>query len=351
MSKTDRKLPLLGLESLESRNLLTLIGSAPTIAVLNGPHVHHYRSGAVNIVQPAHIQVYGTAQPGNANTLVAVSIFAEDRGGNIVNNGQPLAVVTPDALGRYHATINLPSNIRKDVNFLVAREDAISTEVSQLAINGTTFTSTSGTLTNGTGTLNASTSTLAGGTGTLGAQTGTLAGGTGTLGAQTGTLAGGTGTLGAQTGTLAGGTGTLGAQTGTFLQTGTVTLGGVGGGQTIAGLTGTTATGATAITGIGGAITTTPTSITGIGGTVSTTPTDITGISGSISNPATQITGITGSIAVSGTIAPTTGTSTRVVREVAVSTPLAVLIHQSRNIPSVAAFARAAHPAVARRHK
>jgi X-X-X-Leu-X-X-Gly heptad repeat protein len=337
MSKTDRKLPLLGLESLESRNLLTLIGSAPTIAVLNGPHVHHYRSGAVNIVQPAHIQVYGTAQPGNANTLVAVSIFAEDRGGNIVNNGQPLAVVTPDALGRYHATINLPSNIRKDVNFLVAREDAISTEVSQLAINGTTFTSTSGTLTNGTGTLNASTSTLAGGTGTLGAQTGTLAGGTGTLGAQTGTLAGGTGTLG--------------AQTGTFLQTGTVTLGGVGGGQTIAGLTGTTATGATAITGIGGAITTTPTSITGIGGTVSTTPTDITGISGSISNPATQITGITGSIAVSGTIAPTTGTSTRVVREVAVSTPLAVLIHQSRNIPSVAAFARAAHPAVARRHK
>jgi X-X-X-Leu-X-X-Gly heptad repeat protein len=337
MSKTDRKLPLLGLESLESRNLLTLIGSAPTIAVLNGPHVHHYRSGAVNIVQPAHIQVYGTAQPGNANTLVAVSIFAEDRGGNIVNNGQPLAVVTPDALGRYHATINLPSNIRKDVNFLVAREDAISTEVSQLAINGTTFTSTSGTLTNGTGTLNASTSTLAGGTGTLGAQTGTLAGGTGTLGAQTGTLAGGTGTLG--------------AQTGTFLQTGTVTLGGVGGGQTIAGLTGTTATGATAITGIGGAITTTPTSITGIGGTVSTTPTDITGISGSISNPATQITGITGSIAVSGTIAPTTGTSTRVVREVAVSTPLAVLIHQSRNIPSVAAFARAAHPALARRHK
>jgi X-X-X-Leu-X-X-Gly heptad repeat protein len=337
MSKTDRKLPLLGLESLESRNLLTLIGSAPTIAVLNGPHVHHYRSGAVNIVQPAHIQVYGTAQPGNANTLVAVSIFAEDRGGNIVNNGQPLAVVTPDALGRYHATINLPSNIRKDVNSLVAREDAISTEVSQLAINGTTFTSTSGTLTNGTGTLNASTSTLAGGTGTLGAQTGTLAGGTGTLGAQTGTLAGGTGTLG--------------AQTGTFLQTGTVTLGGVGGGQTIAGLTGTTATGATAITGIGGAITTTPTSITGIGGTVSTTPTDITGISGSISNPATQITGITGSIAVSGTIAPTTGTSTRVVREVAVSTPLAVLIHQSRNIPSVAAFARAAHPAVARRHK
>jgi len=337
MSKTDRKLPLLSLESLESRNLLTLIGSAPTIAVLNGPHVHHYRSGAVNIVQPANIQVYGTAQPGNANTLVAVSIYAEDRGGNIVNNGQPLAVVTPDALGRYHATINLPSNIRKDVNFLVAREDAVSTEVSQLAINGTTFTSTSGSLTNGTGTLNASTSTLAGGTGTLAAQTGTLAGGIGTLAAQTGTLAGGTGTLA--------------AQTGTFLQTGTVTLGGVGGGQTIAGLTGTTATDATAITGIGGAITTTPTSITGIGGTVTTTPTDITGISGSISNPATQITGITGTIAVSGTIAPTTGTATQVVREVAVSTPLVVLIHQSRNVPSVAAFARAAHPAVAHRHK
>ncbi len=119
------------LESLEERNLLSLIGSKPTLFVENGPGVRNLRHGGVSIIQPANIHVSGDAQPGAPGTTVQVSIFAEDRAGNIVNGGAPLATTTPDALGRYSAVVSLPSTTRRDVNFLVARETASAVETSR----------------------------------------------------------------------------------------------------------------------------------------------------------------------------------------------------------------------------
>src|SRR6516162_5731002 len=64
----------LRIESLESRNLLSLIGSKPTLDVVDGPGVHHHRGGTVFITQPATIQVVGNAQPGAPGTTTEVSI-------------------------------------------------------------------------------------------------------------------------------------------------------------------------------------------------------------------------------------------------------------------------------------
>ena len=76
-------------ESLEDRNLLTLIGSKPTLEITNSPGVRSHGS-AIYITQPAVIQVSGTAQPGPAGSTATVSIFAEDSSGNLVNGGRPL---------------------------------------------------------------------------------------------------------------------------------------------------------------------------------------------------------------------------------------------------------------------
>ena len=346
MAKHDRK-SRFALEPLETRNLLsTLLGSKPTITVLDGPGVRHYQSGIVNLLNPSPIQVYGTAQPGNAQTTVTVSIYAEDRGGNIVNNGQPLAVVTPDFLGRYHATVTLPSNIRKDVNFLIAREEATATQVSQLAINATTISNLSGninlnpsTISGLTGSIATPTLGISGITGTISNPgtgisgiTGTittgpagisgiagtitngpstisnLAGniaipsfpittpiGTGTGGPAPGTFSGGTGNITPTgTSTLTGGTGTVGATTGT-LAGGTGTI--APSTSTLTGGTGTLAAGTSAFTQTGGAT--------------------LSAITGTFSNGT-------------GNIAATTGTSTFFDDEVAVSDPVIIFIHQRK---------------------
>ncbi len=279
------------LEPLESRALLTLIGSAPTIDVIAGPGVKHLASGEISILQPAAIHVVGTAQPGAPGTTVSVGIFAEDSQGNVLNGGLPLAAVTPNMLGTYRATVFLPSILRKDVNFLVARETATATETSTLAINGTTISDLSGNLSLGATTLSGLTGTLATASTTITGLTGTIStpaegvglggvalniaafpltigggGGTpGVAGPATGTLVGGF-TIPATSASLSAGAGALAASTGTLTETGTAAVGATAGFLT--------------------------------GGT--------------------------------GTIAPTTGTATQVVTEVAVSNPLAVLIHQPK---------------------
>ena len=233
------------LESLESRNLLSLIGSKPTLNVIDGPGVRHHGNG-IFITQPAVIQVFGTAQPGAPGTTVSVGIYAEDSEGNLVNGGAPLATTTPNSLGLYHTLVSLPSMIPKDVNFLVARETATATQVSAIANNGTTISGLNGTLALAPGTisgLNASISnpsnaiTGLGGTITtpptpISNIAGTITtpvfpisttSGPGTAGPAVSTLLGGTGTLDAQISTLAGGAGSLGATTSTLTQTGNAT--------------------------------------------------------------------------------------------------------------------------------
>ena len=141
------------LESLETRSLLSLISAPPTLEVLPSPGVRFNREGGISITQPAAIHVYGTAQPGAPGTTVQVSIYAEDSEGNLVNGGAPLATVTPDFLGKYSAVVSLPSMLRKDVNFLVARETASATETASLTINGTTVNNLSGSVQVDPGTL------------------------------------------------------------------------------------------------------------------------------------------------------------------------------------------------------
>ena len=81
----------LSVDALETRNLLSLLGSKPTLDAIIGPGVHRNHQGGISITQPAMISVFGTAQPGPAGATVAVSIYAEDAQGNIVNGGAPLA--------------------------------------------------------------------------------------------------------------------------------------------------------------------------------------------------------------------------------------------------------------------
>jgi hypothetical protein len=272
--------------------------------VINGPGVHNNRSGTVSIIQPAAIQVTGTAQPGPPGSTVSVSIYAEDSEGDLVNGGAPLATVTPDSLGIYHAIVSLPSMIRKDVNILVARETASAVETSDLAINGTTISGLNGTLSLNSGTLTSldgsianpgSTITGIGGTITTPSTPISSIAGTittpafpistgGTVGPATSTLLGGTGTLGAQVGTLAGGTATVPATTSTLTQTGSATE---------------------------------------------------SARTGALTNGT-------------GNIAATTGTSTQLVQEVAVSDPVVILIHQRKSYVSTAAEFGAHRVATAR---
>lgn len=303
------------LESLEDRKLLTLIGAKPTLEITSAPGVR-FHGNSLFITQPAVIQVSGTAQPGPAGSTATVSIFAEDSSGNLVNGGQPLATVTPDALGRYNALVKLPSRTPKDVNILIAREEITATQTSRLVINGTTLSGLTGTLALQPGTLsnlaglsvNPAT-TLTNFAGTVsnpgGAITGfggtvstpatpisgiagvvtipvfptTSPGGPGTAGPAVGAITGGSGTLGAQVGTLAGGSGTIAPSTSTLAQTG------------VANIAGTTST------------------------FTQTGTADESSRVGSFSQTGTA------------SIAPTTGLATTALDEVAVSDPITVYIH------------------------
>ena len=184
----DRRLPLQA-ESLETRALLSLlINSKPTLDIqANGPGVRRNPGGSYSIIQPVTFKVFGTAQP-PINLDATVSIYAEDRNGNLVNGGQPLAVATPDFLGRYSARVSLPSTIRKDVNQLVAFETVNGAINANLTINPTTVSGIVGTSTvNGTtlrnfagqvnivpGTVGGITATVANPNGTISALSGPI---------------------------------------------------------------------------------------------------------------------------------------------------------------------------------
>ncbi len=267
-----------------------LISAKPTLEVLpQGNRVREAR-GAIYITQPTPITVTGTATPTSPHARSVVQIFAKDGNGNLVNGGAPLATATPDFSGQYTATLSLPSRLRKDVNTLFAREVAVGSFVSQLQINPTTLSGLNGDLTiNGT-TLNDLTATInnPASTGTL---TGSIItpstpitgiGGTITIPAFPTNGPGGAGTAGPATGTLLGGTGTLDPQVGT----------------------------------INGSIASPATTSALVDGTGAIDPT-------------------TGAFTQTGTaaIAGTTGTSTLMIEEVAVSEPITVVIHQSQAVP------------------
>ena len=262
------------LESLEGRQLLSLIDAPPTLHVLNGPGVHVLKSGAVYIVNPTQIRVSGTAQPGTASTTVTVGIFAEDRAGDLVNGGQPLAVVTPDFLGRYHATIALPSTIRKDINFLVAREEAVGTQVSQIALNGTTIRDLSGNIQLNPGSVSGLSGSIA----------------TPTLG-----ISGISGSISNPANTLSGLTGSISTPSNTLTR-----------------LSGTLNNSATSITGLTGDISTTGGSLSAVGGSLSLNsfPISLPPFAPGTGGPATgSFTGLTGTVgASSGSLTNGTGT-------------------------------------------
>lgn len=292
--KNDRWKRSFRLESLETRNLLTLIVSKPTIDAIDGPGVSHNQYGGITILQPTTIQIIGSAQPGAPGTTTQVDIYAQDSHGTIINGGAPLATVTPDFLGIYRTTISLPTRLRADLNYVVARQTSHATEVAALAINPTTISDLHGTVSLNPGQITGFTGTIANPGNVLSNLGGTIItpatpisglGGTittpvfpintplpGTAGPAVSTLLGGSGILDAQVATLSNGSGNLGATTSVLTQTGSATL---------SGLNGTFANGV-------------------------------------------------------GNIAATTGTSTRAVTEVAVSDPMPVLIHQPKT-PSVAA--------------
>lgn len=268
-----------------------LIGAKPTLEVLPQGHRVREARGAIYITQPTPITVTGTATPASAHGSSVVQIFAKDGNGNLVNGGAPLATATPDFSGQYTATLSLPSRLRKDVNTLFAREVAVGSFVSQLQINPTTLSGLNGdltingtTLTDLTATINnpASTGTLTGSIITPSTPI-TGIGGTITIPAFPTNGPGGPGTAGPAVGTLLGGTGTLDPQIGTIT---------------------------------GGAIASP--------GSTSTL-TDGTGTIDPTTGAFTQ----TGTAAIAGT----TGTSTLMIQEVAVSEPITVIIHQSQNVP------------------
>jgi hypothetical protein len=252
-SKRKSRRSTLRLESLEARNLLSLlITDKPTLEVQPAPPRVVRDHQGIRIIQPATIHVSGTAQPnvpGSAQSQIA--IFAEDRDGSLVNNGLPLANATPDFLGRYQASFALPSTTRRDINFLVALESATgalhasvsseSTGISglsgNLTINGTALNSLSGTLALDPGSPTSLTATATG-TATASARTGAISNGAGAIGSATpgatastqvdltatATISNPPGTA-ARTGAISNGAGAIAPTTGTFTQIGSATLG------------------------------------------------------------------------------------------------------------------------------
>ena len=220
-SKRKSRRSTLRLESLEARNLLSLlITDKPTLEVRpTPPRVVRDHQG-IRIVQPATIQVFGTANPnipGSAQFQIA--IFAEDRDGNLVNDGRPLANATPDFLGRYQASFALPSTTRRDINFLVALESGTGALPASVSSESTGISGLSGNLTiNGTA-LNSLNGSLALNPGSLTNLTATISNPPGT------TLSGGIATESARTGVILNGAGAIAPTTGTFTQVGSATLG------------------------------------------------------------------------------------------------------------------------------
>lgn len=288
MSHKNRKptRSLLNFDSLEHRNLLSvLINAKPTLNVeINPPHVTQHHRG-VYILQPTIIHVTGSAQPPAANDTVRVDFYAEDAQGNLVNGGNPVGTATPDFLGLYKADITLPSTIRKDVNFLVARETAIGTIGSDLVINPTT---------------------LSGLTGTLGINGTTASGLIGTV-ADPGSVSTIAATQGGFTGTVSNPatTSTLNA-----------TLISIPPGL----IMGTVANPASTSL------------LAGTAGAISGTSTNPAVTSGFTQTGTSAIAGTTGSFTQTGTaaIAGTTGTATMNINEAAVSDPVTIYIHQPR---------------------
>ena len=261
--------PALHPEVLETRNLLSLlINAKPTLDIQpDGKSVKLAPHGAYSIIQPATIKVFGTAQPPIGLTAT-VSIFAEDRNNQIINDGQPLATATPDFLGRYSATVSLPSTIRRDVNYLVAFETVTGSINSNLTINPTT---------------------LSGLTGNLGINGTTLRDFTGQVSIADGTVA----QLNA---TIAGTTGTSSPLTAPLT---------IDAGTTITGITGAiSSNGSTTLTLNGGTIVTPGSTITLPGGTTApTAPLTIPDLTGTLTIPGTPT--VNGTIAITG--APLSG--------------------------------------------
>jgi hypothetical protein len=317
-------------EPLEARELLSLlINAKPTLDIQPGPGVHRSRGGGFVVTQPATVRVSGTAQP-PIGFSATVEIFAQDRNGRILNGGRPLATATPDRLGRYSATLTLPSRIRRDTNSLVAFETvtgAINSNLtidpttvsglnSALAINGTTLRDFNGRL------------TIAAGT-TVGGITGVVA----TTAGTTLTLSDGTITAGG--GTISGLSGTLTVPAGTPLTVGATpgTIGTIAGavaitaGGTVDGLTGT-------VTGLIGTLGGSTGTFTQSGtGTLGAQTGTLTGATGAI-DPTTGTSTQTGTAGIAGTI----GTSTTPVTEFAVSDPLTVRVHVPPGLASAAGF-------------
>lgn len=296
MSKTDRSAKrrknAFRLESLEDRSLMsTLIAAKPTLEVLpQGNRVREAR-GAIYITQPTPITVTGTATPAGSHARSVVEIYAKDANGNLVNGGAPLATATPDFSGQYTASLSLPSRLRGDVNTLFAREVATGAFVSQLQINPTTVSGLNGNLAvNGT-TLNNLTATITnpGANGTINGSILTPATPVTNIGGQINipafpvNVGGAAGTAGPAVGTMVGGSGILDPQVAVIS-----------------------------------------------GGTVSSpgSTSNLTDGTGAI-DPTTGTFTQTGTAAVAGT----TGTSTLMISEVAVSEPITVVVHQSQRVP------------------
>ncbi|WP_406698889.1 hypothetical protein V5E97_08385 [Singulisphaera sp. Ch08] len=362
-------------EALESRTLLSLLLNAkPTLTVVPSASVRAYRHGQFTVTQPTGIRVTGTAQP-PIGFEVSVAIYASDAHGQILNNGEPLATVTPNRLGQFNATISVPSRIRKDTNTLVAFETASGTLTSQvttapallsglntaLTINGTTVTNFSGTLTINAGTISNLSATVANPNGTINELSGPISidagtivsGITGAISTPSGTtLTLSDGSITTAGGTISALTGTLRVPEGTSITVGETpgTIGEINGGISLLGgsLSGSTGT-LTGQTGILGASTGSfiqsgnallgaqAGAFTGATGTIGATSSTLTQTGtadesargGNLSNGTGTITPTTGNSVQIGTasIAATGGTSTTQVREYAVSDPVTIRIH------------------------
>ena len=129
----------------KTQQLLSLIDAKPTLHVLNGPGVRVLRSGAVYIVNPTQIRVTGTAQPGTPRRPCPSASTPRTAPGTSSTAASRSPSSRPTSSAAITPRVALPSTIRKDVNFLVAREEAVGTQVSQIAINGTTIRNLSGT--------------------------------------------------------------------------------------------------------------------------------------------------------------------------------------------------------------
>ncbi len=227
------------LESLESRTLLSvLLNSKPTVEVqIDRPRVRPFHGRGVSIIQPTEITVTGTAQPPAPNFNVQVEVFALDADGQVLNGGAPLAVATPNFLGLYRATFQLPSTIRKDMNTIVVRQQATGTITGTQTIDPTTLRNLSGTLSVDGTTISDLEAALSLNPGTLSnlqadlTVNGWLAILGGTVGLEpfiglatnpdlTGSISGGTANESARDGTLANGTATIAPTGGTFAQVG-----------------------------------------------------------------------------------------------------------------------------------